>query len=84
MNDASSSFIGNNSNASSFSLLFSYARYDLKDMVELYDLGNDVGETTDVSAAHPEVVELAVQYMDEAHVPGPHCGYRPPHPNSLL
>lgn len=50
--------------------------------MELYDLGNDVGETKDVSAEYPDVVQLAVQYMDEAHIPGPHCGYRPPHPNS--
>lgn len=58
-------------------------RYDLKDVVELYDLSKDVGETTDVSADHPDMVKQAVEYMDEAHIPGPHCGYLPPHPNSL-
>ena len=51
--------------------------------MELYDLANDVGETEDVSAENPNVVMLAVQYMDEAHVPGPGCGYVPPHPNHL-
>lgn len=61
--------------------VFIYARYNFT-VVELYDLGNDEGETTDVSAAHPDVVQLAVQYMDEAHVPGPYCGYIPPHPNN--
>ena len=49
--------------------------------MELYDLVNDLSETTDVSGDHPEEVKLAVQYMDEAHVPGPPCGYIPPHPN---
>ena len=63
--------------------MFSLLRYDSKEEVELYDLVNDIGETTDVSGDHPDEVKLAVQYMDEAHVPGPHCGYEPPHPNRL-
>ena len=63
-------------------ILACIGRYDFQETVELYDLANDVGETTDVSPGHPDIVKLAVQYMDEAHVPGPHCGYRPPHPNS--
>ena len=63
-------------------LVHYHFRYNFSAAVELYDLVNDIGETTDVSGDSPEVVELAVQYMDEAHTPGPHCGYRPPHPNN--
>ena len=50
--------------------------------MELYDLVNDVGETTDVSGDSPDVVRLAVEYMEDAHSPGPDCGYLPPHPNN--
>lgn len=32
----------------------------------LYDLENDIGETTDVAAAYPEVVKELVQYLDWA------------------
>lgn len=35
--------------------------------VELYDLSRDPGETTDVSAAHPEVMRTIVRLMKEAH-----------------
>ena len=51
--------------------------------MELYDLAYDIGETVDLSEQYPYEVVLAVQYMVEAHVPGPHCGYLPPHPNTL-
>lgn len=67
----------------SLSVLLLLYSYDFQKEVELYDLVNDVGENTDVSADNPDAVKLAVQYMDEAHIPGPRCGYRPPHPNSL-
>lgn len=36
--------------------------------LELYDLASDVGETTDVAAAHPEVVARLRAILAEAHV----------------
>ncbi|GAB6186669.1 arylsulfatase [Thermopirellula anaerolimosa] len=39
--------------------------------VELYDLSADIGETKDVAEEHPDLVEKAIRYMDEAHVPHP-------------
>jgi len=41
--------------------------------VELYDLSKDIGEQSDVSHLNPSIVQQAVQYMDDAHVPGPKC-----------
>ena len=55
--------------------------YNFNVSVELYDLVNDLSEQNDVASDRSDLVELAVQYMDEAHVPGPKCGYIPPHPN---
>lgn len=47
---------------------------------ELYNLRQDIGETTDVSAQHPNVVEKLQQYLDRAREdlgggqdPGPNC-----------
>lgn len=37
--------------------------------VELYDLSRDVGETTDLAAANPEVVQEMMRLMEEAHTP---------------
>lgn len=37
--------------------------------IELYDLRTDIGETTDVSARHPEVVARIAAAMEEAHTP---------------
>lgn len=37
--------------------------------IALYDLREDLGETRDVSAAHPEVVARIARAMDEAHTP---------------
>jgi arylsulfatase A-like enzyme len=37
--------------------------------VELYNLATDLGETTDVSAAHPEIVEKIVSIARKAHSP---------------
>ncbi len=37
--------------------------------LELYDLGNDVGETKDVSSQHPEVVAKLEKLMAEQHIP---------------
>lgn len=39
--------------------------------VELYDLATDVGETTDVAAAHPEVASALVALMHAAWTPPP-------------
>jgi arylsulfatase A-like enzyme len=35
--------------------------------IELYDLSIDVGETNDVAAAYPEIVEVMRQIMTAAH-----------------
>ena len=48
-------------------------RYDRKEDVELYDLSKDIGEQSDVSHLNPSIVQQAVKYMDDAHVPGPKC-----------
>ncbi|HET6325820.1 MAG TPA: arylsulfatase [Planctomycetaceae bacterium] len=37
--------------------------------VELYDLATDLGETRDVAAAHPEIVEKIVSIAKKAHTP---------------
>lgn len=49
-------------------------RYDVNDpgsqeRLELYDLTTDIGETTDVSAAHPEVVTELKEIMHTARTP---------------
>jgi arylsulfatase len=36
--------------------------------IELYDLSEDIGETTDVAAKHPEVVERIREILQAAHV----------------
>ena len=56
-------------------------RYDFKNEVELYELNVDIGEKNDVSQTYPAYARLAIKFMDEAHKPGPHCGYLPPDPN---
>jgi uncharacterized sulfatase len=38
---------------------------------ELYNIEDDLGETTDVAAASPDVVRRLEQMMDSAHVPDP-------------
>ncbi len=43
----------------------------LSGKVELYNLSQDITESHDVAAEHPDVVEQAIRYMDEAHVPHP-------------
>ena len=50
--------------------------------VELYDLENDLSESHDVSSEHPDIVDRAARYMNEAHVPSPnwtpaHVGVQP-------
>ena len=37
--------------------------------VQLFDLSQDLGENNDLAEKHPEEVEKAVKYMNEAHVP---------------
>jgi arylsulfatase A-like enzyme/WD40 repeat protein len=37
--------------------------------IDLYNLFDDPGETTNVAAMHPEVVEQAKRYLDESRVP---------------
>jgi len=39
--------------------------------VELYDLANDLGETTDLASQHPELVAKAVKMMNQARTPHP-------------
>lgn len=39
--------------------------------IELFDMKKDLGETTDVSAQHPEVVAAMRALMEKAHVPSP-------------
>ena len=36
--------------------------------IALYDLERDVGETTDVSAVHPEIVNRIASFIQEAHI----------------
>lgn len=37
--------------------------------IELFDLGEDIGEANDVAADHPNLVEQAARMMDDAHTP---------------
>ena len=39
--------------------------------IEIYDLDNDLGETTNVAADHPELVARAEELFREQHVPNP-------------
>ena len=41
-------------------------RYGLDDPVALYDLGNDLGETKDISGTRPDLARVLEKYMDEA------------------
>lgn len=45
--------------------------------IELYDLTTDIGETHNVAAAHPEVVQRMRQIMQSAHTPSPQFLLRP-------
>jgi len=40
-----------------------------KEKIELYDLSQDLGETSDVSDEHPEIVQQMLEIMRKAHVP---------------
>ena len=39
--------------------------------IELYDLSNDIGETTDLAKQHADLVAKAAAMMDQAHTPHP-------------
>ena len=39
--------------------------------IEIYDLDNDLGETKDIAADHPELVARAEELFKEQHVPNP-------------
>ncbi len=43
----------------------------LTGQTELYDLDADLGEETDIAAAHPEIVKQLESLMKEAHVQHP-------------
>jgi arylsulfatase A-like enzyme len=44
-------------------------RDDLHRPLELYDLGSDLGEATNVAELHPDVVARVLGYLDSARVP---------------
>lgn len=44
--------------------------------IELYDLGTDPGETTDLAARHPQIVAQLEAMMNEAHIPHPNWQVR--------
>jgi uncharacterized sulfatase len=44
--------------------------------IELFDLTKDVGESNDVAAQHPGMVQQAARYLDEAHVEDPNWRVR--------
>ncbi len=37
--------------------------------IELYNLKDDIGETTDLAEKHPEIVEKLARLMREQHTP---------------
>jgi uncharacterized sulfatase len=43
---------------------------------ELYNIEDDLGETTDLAAMNPDVVRRLEQMMDAAHVPDPNWKVR--------
>ncbi len=40
--------------------------------IELYDLAQDIGETSDIAEAHPEQVAWFARYFEEARIESPH------------
>ena len=36
---------------------------------ELYDLGKDISETTDISQKHPDIMKKVKKYAEKAHAP---------------
>jgi arylsulfatase A len=45
--------------------------------IELYDLSADLGETKNVAAAHPEIIQQMRGHMQSADVPSPHWNFAP-------
>lgn len=39
--------------------------------IELYNLEKDLGEMNNVASEHPQIVQQAAEYLEEAHVPSP-------------
>ncbi len=37
--------------------------------IELYNLAEDIGETTNIASSHPDVVKQIAEFMESAHVP---------------
>jgi arylsulfatase A-like enzyme len=52
--------------------------------VELYDLAKDIGETTNLAAKQPAVVERARELMRTAHVPSPDWPKPQPRPQGAV
>ncbi|XP_065921017.1 N-acetylgalactosamine-6-sulfatase-like [Dysidea avara] len=51
-------------------------RYNANDTtVELYDLEGDLSETNNLASQHPDVVKMAINYMNTAHVDANFCGH---------
>ena len=48
--------------------------------IELYDLTQDLGEQTDLSKRHPEIVQRMADLMEKAHTPSPR--WQPPRPRT--
>ena len=44
--------------------------------IELYNLDNDIGETTDLATKLPKITELAEEYLDRGHEPNPNWKVR--------
>lgn len=56
-------------------------RNDTGEPIELYDLSNDIGETNDLAAKHPDIVAKMGELMQQAHVKTDIWKARPrPHP----
>jgi arylsulfatase A-like enzyme len=50
--------------------------------LELYDLAQDIGETTDIAADHPDLVEKAERLMNQARVDDPKWPLTRPQPKN--
>ena len=44
--------------------------------IELYDIVNDPGETTNLAERHPDIVRQIAAFMQEAHTPAEFSGFR--------
>lgn len=44
--------------------------------IELYDLEKDIGETTDIAANNPQVLEMAINFLNRGHEPNPNWTVR--------